>query len=145
MQFLVVSLAFLAMTSGLTGYQNNYNPMIYSSPSLFHTSQNMYASPSLVQSFQNFYPNPSFVHSYQNGFANPGFAQPFQNVYSYTGQTKSKFASGSIQPMAYQSPSALPATLVTSEIAAAGNKLKCSLKALSASACRMAESITCKF
>jgi hypothetical protein len=48
------------------------------------------------------------------------------------------------QPLAYANQPLAYATPVTPELAAAGDKLKCNVKALSESACRLAESITCK-
>ena len=89
MKFLIVSLAFLGITSGAVLYSNN----------------------------------PA---SYSHGYAN----QP------------TAYAS---QPTVYAAgPVVLPATPVTPELAAAADKMKCNLKALSESACRLAESITCK-
>ena len=61
--------------------------------------------------------------------------------YAYAGQPIAYAG----QPLAYATaPVLVPATPVTPELAAAGDKLRCNLKALTDSACRLAESITCK-
>ena len=65
-------------------------------------------------------------------------------VYSPIGYANQPYAYAG-HPLAYAtSPVLVPATPVTPELAAAGDKLKCQLKALSDSACRLAESVTCK-
>ena len=62
--------------------------------------------------------------------------------YAYAGQPIAYAG----QPLAYATaPVLVPATPVTPELAAAGDKLRCQLKALTDSACRLAESITCKY
>ena len=62
--------------------------------------------------------------------------------YAYAGQPIAYAG----QPLAYATaPVLVPATPVTPELAAAGDKLRCNLKALTDSACRLAESITCKY
>ena len=90
MKFLIVSLAFLGMTSAAVVYQ----PYAYAGQPISYAGQPI----------------------------------------AYAGQ-----------PIAYATaPVLAPATPVTPELAAAGDKLRCNLKALTDSACRLAESITCK-
>ena len=89
MQFLIVSLAFLGMTSGAVVYTSGYYPAVYANS------------------------------AYPLVYADPA----------------------AVAPVAV-APIALPP--ISPEAQAAGDKLKCSLKALSESACKLAEGINCK-
>ena len=91
MQFLIVSLAFLGMTSGGVVYTNGYFPTVY---------------------------------------ANSGFPL----VYADT---------AAVAPVAVAS---IPVATVpiSPEAQAVGDSIKCNLKALSESACKLAEGINCK-